>query len=65
MGHIVSAWVAKSMGWTQQQMDDPTNLGPTHAKGPGQKACNQIEGGKLGAAKTHAKRRKDRRLPTW
>lgn len=65
VGHIVSAMTGKSMGWTPDQINDPTNLGPTHAKGPGQRACNQIEGGKLGAAKTHAKRKKDRRLPTW
>lgn len=63
VGHIVSTVAARAMGWTREQMDDSTNLGPSH--GPGSGSCNQREGGKLGAAKTHAKKRTKRRLPTW
>jgi hypothetical protein len=65
VGHIVSVAQAKSNGWTIAQMNDSSNLGPSHTKSPGQKACNQIAGGRIGAAKTNAKRREDKRLPHW
>ena len=65
VGHIVSVVTARAMGWTTMQMNHPSNLGPTHAKGPGQRACNQIAGGKLGAAKTNEARRAKDRRPNW
>lgn len=65
VGHIVPVTEAKRMGWSTAQMNAPTNLGPSHAKGPGQRACNQIAGGKLGAHHTKVKKLNDRRLPAW
>lgn len=65
VGHIVSAAHALRMGWTTAQINDPSNLGPTHTKGPGQRACNQIAGGKLGAAIAIAKRATKTRKFNW
>lgn len=65
VGHIVSAAQGKARGWSTQQINNPANLGPSHAKGPGQRACNQIAGGKLGAASSKAQRQRTRRLPSW
>lgn len=65
VGHRTPVSVAKRMGWTPAQINAPENLGPTHAKAPGQKACNQIAGGKLGASRTNQKRRDERRLFPW
>jgi hypothetical protein len=69
VGHRVPVAVAKAQGWTVAQINHPTNLGPTHAKAPGQKACNQIAGGKLGAkasaSSNSAKRESTRRMPSW
>lgn len=53
------------MGWTTAQINHPTNLGPSHAKGPGQKACNQIAGGKLGAQISNTKKKTTERLLPW
>lgn len=36
------------------------NVGPSHAKAPGQRACNQIAGGRMGAAVSNAKRKAKR-----
>jgi hypothetical protein len=65
VGHIVSVAQAKAQGWTTQQINAPSNLGPSHAKSPGQRACNQIAGGKLGAAASNKKRNEGKRLPSW
>lgn len=65
VGHIVSVAAATRAGWTVAQMNDPSNLGPTHAKAPGQRACNQIAGGKLGAAISNAKRAAKARSFNW
>jgi hypothetical protein len=65
VGHIVSVAQAKAQGWTVQQMNAPTNLGPSHAKSRGQKACNQIAGGKIGAAISNQKRNEQKRQPNW
>lgn len=65
VGHIVSAAHGIRAGWTTAQINDPSNLGPTHAKGPGQKACNQIAGGKLGAQISNAKRVAKTRRFQW
>jgi hypothetical protein len=65
VGHVVSVVQARAAGWSVAQMNDPSNLGATHAKGPGQKACNQIEGGKLGAAASNKKRKEEKRFPNW
>jgi len=51
VGHII--------GIAEGGTNTADNLGPSHAKGPGQRACNQIAGGKQGAAVTNAKRRKE------
>ncbi|MDJ0336430.1 hypothetical protein QMG83_14480 [Salinibacterium sp. G-O1] len=48
-----------------QQINDPSNLGASHTKAKGQKACNQIAGGKLGAAATNRKRQTDKNMPSW
>lgn len=45
VGHRIPVVVAKAQGWTTAQINDLSNLGPTHAKAPGQRACNQIAGG--------------------
>ena len=69
VGHRVPVAIAKLQGWTVTQINSPSNLGPTHAKAPGQRACNQIAGGKLGAAAsralTTAKRESSKRMPAW
>jgi len=69
VGHRVPVAVAKAQGWTTAQINDPSNLGPSHAKAPGQRACNQIAGGKLGAKVTQAKavvkREASKRMPSW
>jgi hypothetical protein len=65
VGHIVSAMEGKRMGWTTAQINAPTNLGPSHTKAPGQKACNQIAGGRLGAKASNQTKREDRRLFSW
>lgn len=68
VGHIVPVAIAKAQGWSVQQINHPTNLGPTHAKAKGQRACNQIAGGKLGGKISSAKaatRREERRMPSW
>jgi len=69
VGHIVPVAIAKAQGWTVEQINHPSNLGPTHAKAPGQRACNQIAGGKLGAkasaASNAGKREQTRRMPSW
>ena len=69
VGHRIPVVVAKAQGWTTAQINDLSNLGPTHAKAPGQRACNQIAGGKLGAKKTQAKvaakRETTKRMPSW
>lgn len=63
VGHRVSVAEAKAMGWSRQQIDHPSNLGPTHSK------CNQSAGGKLGAkvssAKAAARRETTKRMPSW
>lgn len=69
VGHRLSAMQGKAQGLTTAQINHPSNLGPTHAKAPGQKACNQIAGGKLGAAKVNAQRAaksdQAKRMPSW
>jgi len=65
VGHIVSAAEAKAQGWTMAQINAPSNLGPTHTKAPGQRACNQIAGGKIGAAISNEKARTSSRMPSW
>lgn len=69
VGHRTPVAVAKAQGWTVAQINHPSNLGPTHAKAPGQRACNQIAGGKLGAAKVKAQvaasRERSERRPAW
>lgn len=40
--HIVSRWEAEQAGWTQQQIDSPTNLGACHG------SCNEKDGARLG-----------------
>lgn len=59
LGHIVSVADALMQGWTTQQINDPSNLGPAHP------TCNRRNGGKAGRAKQVAARRQTRRLPTW
>lgn len=65
VGHIVSVALAKRMGWTREQINAPSNLGPVHS-GRGMR-CNQRAGGRLGAQITNAKKTKteDRRLLPW
>lgn len=65
IGHIVPAAIGKRSGWTNEQINDPSNLGPTHTKARGQRACNQISGGRLGAAMTNQKKKDAKRLPNW
>jgi len=65
VGHIVSAAQGKAQGWSTTQINAASNLGPSHAKAPGQPACNQIAGGKLGAAISNDKARASSRLPKW
>ncbi len=65
VGHIVSAAEGKRQGWTRAQIDALSNLGPSHTKAPGQRACNQIAGGKLGAAISNDKARTSSRMPSW
>jgi hypothetical protein len=69
VGHIVPVAVAKAQGWTVQQINHPTNLGPSHTKGRGQRACNQIAGGKLGASISNARRKaaevEEGKFPGW
>jgi hypothetical protein len=60
VGHRVSKAEAAAMGWTKAQSNRAENLGPSHTKAPGQRACNQIAGGKLGARITNTKRRTER-----
>ena len=40
--HIVSRYEAEAMGWTQQDIDSPANLGASHA------SCNERDGARLG-----------------
>lgn len=65
VGHRVAAAVARRLGWTVQQINALANLGPTHAKARGQRACNQIAGGLLGAAMQRTRARAARRMPGW
>jgi hypothetical protein len=65
VGHIVPVAIAKVQGWTTAQINAPSNLGPTHTKAPGQRACNQIAGGKLGASIRNTNRNTKKRLPSW
>ena len=69
VGHRVSVAVAKQQGWPLSRIHALTNLGPSHAKARGQRACNQIEGGKLGAQIRNDRRRAQRAartgLPGW
>lgn len=66
VGHRIPAAVAKAMGWTVEQINAPSNLGPTHTKGRGQRACNQIAGGRLGAQRSRAsKPSTSKRMPSW
>ncbi len=59
VGHVVGVEQATRLGWTRQQIDDPSNLGPAHVR------CNRSDGGKEGRAKQLARTRQDRRLPSW
>lgn len=59
LAHIVSVAAAKRLGWTERQMNDPSNLGPAHPK------CNRSAGGRQGRAKQVAAQRQTRRLPQW
>jgi hypothetical protein len=65
VGHIISVAHATAQGWTVQQMNAASNLGPSHTKSRGQKACNQIAGGKIGAAISNQKRNERKGLPSW
>jgi hypothetical protein len=65
VGHRVSVAEAKRQGWSVQQINAPSNLGPSHAKAPGQKACNQIAGAKLGRALQLKAKADDQRMPQW
>ena len=67
IGHIVSVAQGKQMGWTTQQINDPTNLGPSHSNksGPQGRSCNQSAGGRLGAQVSNIKKKTDRRLLPW
>lgn len=56
VGHITPVSIARGMGWSDEEINALSNLGPSHRKGPGQRACNRIAGGRLGAAKTNAAR---------
>lgn len=65
VGHRTPVAVAKRMGWTTSQINALRNLGPVHTKAPGQRACNQVEGGKLGARIANEARRSVERMPNW
>jgi hypothetical protein len=65
VGHRVPAAVGKAMGWSSAEINAPENLGPSHTKGPGQKACNQIAGGRLGSRVATTHRRAAQRMPQW
>lgn len=68
VGHIVSKAIAVRLGWSNAQSNHLSNLGPSHTKARGQKACNQIAGGKLGRAiqlGTVAKPKDERGWPEW
>jgi hypothetical protein len=59
LGHIVSVAAARRMGWTEQQINDPSNLGASHP------SCNRSRGGKAGRAIQVAASKQKRRLPSW
>lgn len=59
LGHIVSVAAARRMGWTEQQINAASNLGPAHPK------CNRSAGGKAGRALQVAASKQKRRLPSW
>jgi hypothetical protein len=66
VGHIVSKAQAAAMGWSNAQSNALSNLGPSHAKARGQRACNQIAGGKLGRAmQLGTVKRDERGEPDW
>jgi hypothetical protein len=55
VGHRVGVAQAKAQGWSDQEIDALSNLGPSHSKASG-RACNQIDGGRAGAAATNRTR---------
>ncbi|QQD75095.1 hypothetical protein I8920_09460 [Curtobacterium sp. YC1] len=59
LGHIVDVAAARRLGWTEQQINDASNLGPAHPK------CNRSAGGKAGRAIQVAASKQKRRLPSW
>lgn len=59
LAHIVSVAAATRMGWTTQQMNDPSNLGPSHP------ACNRSRGGAAGRAIQTQRQQQKKRLPSW
>lgn len=59
LAHIVSVDAGRRLGWTERELNDPSNLAPAHPK------CNRSNGGKVGRAKQVAASKRNRRLPTW
>ncbi|GAB3408864.1 hypothetical protein GCM10027515_26680 [Schumannella luteola] len=69
VGHKVSAAQAKRMGWTEAQINAPSNLGGTHSfrggKGAGTRRCNEKGGGQIGASLRIKKASAAKRRPEW
>jgi hypothetical protein len=58
VGHLPASDIANSGSISLE------DVGPSHSRSSvWPRNCNQIAGGKAGAAKTNAKRRQDKRLP--
>ncbi|TPW75890.1 hypothetical protein [Schumannella soli] len=69
VGHRVSVKEGKARGWTKQQINDPSNLGPTHSarggKGDGSRRCNEQGGGRIGGRARTTKQAEQKRRPDW
>jgi hypothetical protein len=65
VGHIVSVLRGTAAGWTESELNAFSNLGPSHASGPNQRACNQSAGAKERHARDAARKAQSKGYPQW
>lgn len=55
--HITPRVIAEAQGWTQQDIDSPSNIGPAH------RSCNESSGARLGNLHRAKAQVQPRRVP--
>lgn len=59
LGHRTPVMVCLAQGWTTDEINSPSNIGPSHRR------CNAQAGGRLGQAAQAKSKRETDRMPEW